>query len=106
VNSVVKNITMDCEKAIEYIKENVKTYDKVELSYNRVFTPGEVINIDTRVLKDGKESCTVQVQLSGDTLGSTVDVDLEEVKYDLIEVRHLPQEGDEILISIDYCEEE
>jgi hypothetical protein len=46
------------------------------------------------------------VQISGDTLGSTVDIDLEEVKYDLIEVRHIPQEGDETLITIDYCEEE
>jgi Uncharacterized protein conserved in archaea len=103
---VVKQVSMDCEEAIEYIKNNVKTYDNVELSYNRVFTPGEVINIDTCVLKDGKQSCTVMVQLSGDTLGSTVDVDLEEVKYDLIEVRHIPQEGDETLITIDYCEEE
>lgn len=103
---MVENITMDCEKAIEYIKKNVKTYDKVELSYNRVFTPGEVINIDTCVLKDGKKSCTVMVQLSGDTIGSTVDVDLEEVKYDLIEVRHIPQDGEEVLITIDICEED
>lgn len=101
---MVNQITMDCEAAIEYIRENVKTYDNVELSYNRVFTPGEVINIDTCVLKDGKKSCTVMVQLSGDTLGSTVDIDLEEVKYDLVEVRHIPRDGEEILIGIDSCD--
>ena len=103
---MVEQISMDCEEAIEYIKKNVKTYDNVELSYNRVFTPGEVINIDTCTLRDGKKSCTVMVQISGDTLGNTVDIDLEEVKYDLIEVRHIPQEGDETLITIDYCAEE
>ncbi|HMK53301.1 MAG TPA: DUF2097 domain-containing protein [Methanobacteriaceae archaeon] len=103
---MVKNMTMDCEEAIEYIKTNVKTYDNVELSYNRVFTPGEVINIDTCVLRDGKKSCTVMVNIKGDTLSTTVDVDLEEIKYDLIEVRHIPQEGEEILIVIDACEED
>jgi hypothetical protein len=103
---VVEKLSMDCEEAIEYIKTNVKTYDNVELSYNRVFTPGEVINIDSCILKDGRKSCTVMVQLTGDTLGSTVDIDLEEVKYDLIEVRHFPQDGEETLITIDYCADE
>jgi hypothetical protein len=103
---VVETKSMDCEQAIEYIKKNVKTYDNVELSYNRVFTPGEVINIDTCTLRDGRKSCTVMVQIKGDTLSSTVDIDLEEVKYDLIEVRHIPQEGEETLITIDYCAEE
>jgi hypothetical protein len=97
---------VDCEEAIEYIKNNVKDYDNLELSYNRVFTPGEVINIDTCVLKGGKKSCTVMVQLSGDTLNNTVAVDLEEIKYDLIEVRHIPQNGEEILLTIERCDPE
>jgi hypothetical protein len=42
---MVKNLTMDCEEVIEYVKKNVRPYDKVEMSYNRVFTPGEVINV-------------------------------------------------------------
>jgi len=101
---VTKTMTMDCDEAIQYVKTNIKTYDNVELSYNRVFTPGEVINIETCVLKGGRKSCSVMVQLSGDTLRNTVEVDLEEIKYDLIEVRHIPQEGEEILITIERCD--
>ena len=103
---MVKDLTMDCEELIEYVKKNVKPYDNVEMSYNRVFTPGEVINVETCVLKGGKKSCTVLVHLDGDTIHNTVDIDLEEIKYDLIEVRHCPQEGEETLITIDSCEEE
>ncbi len=58
------------------------------------------------MLKGGKKSCTVLVQLDGDTIHSTVDIDLEEIKYDLIEVKHIPQDGDETLITIATCEEE
>lgn len=103
---MVKNLTMDCNEAIEYVKKNVKPYDNVEMSYNRVFTPGEVINVETCVLKGGRKSCTVLVSLEGDTIHSTVDVDLEQIKYDLIEVRHFPQDGEETLIVIDTCEDE
>ena len=103
---MVENRTMDCEEVIEYVKKNVKPYDNVELSYNRVFTPGEVINVETCVLKGGRKSCTVVVHLEGDTLHGTVDIDLEEIKYDLIEVRHFPKDGEETLIIIDTCEEE
>lgn len=102
---MVRDLTMDCEEAIEYIKNNVKTYDKIEMSYNRVFTPGEVINIETCVLKGGQKSCTVLVSLDGDTIHSTVDIDLEKIKYDLIEVKHIPKDDEEILITIDSCEE-
>jgi hypothetical protein len=44
------------------------------------------------------------VQLSGDTLSNTVEVDLEEIKYDLIEVKHLPKDDEEILITIEKCD--
>ena len=103
---MVKNLTMDCDEVIEYVKKNVKPYDKVEMSYNRVFTPGEVINVETCVLKGGRKSCTVVVHLDGDTIHTTVDIDLEKIKYDLIEVRHCPKDGEETMIAIDTCEEE
>lgn len=103
---MVKNITMDCEEVIEYVKQNVKPFDNVEMSYNRVFTPGEVINIDTCVLKGGQKSCTVLVHVDGDTIHNTVDIDLEKIKYDLIEVRHIPRDGEEILIDIDTCDQD
>ncbi len=98
-----KEITMDCDAAIEYIKNNVKTYDNIELSYNRVYTPGEVINVETECLKD-RETCSVMVQVQGDTLNSTIEVDLEEVKDDLIEIRHTPKgQKDVTVIVVDRC---
>jgi hypothetical protein len=99
-----EKLKMDCDEAIEYIKNNVKTYDKLELSYNRVFTPGEVLNIDTECV-EGRDVCNVMVQITGDTLGSAVEIDLEEVKFDLIEVKHIPKDSDTITtISIEKCD--
>ena len=100
-----KKLKMDCDEAIEYIKNNVKSYDNLELSYNRIYTPGEVINIETECLK-GRETCSVMVQLAGDTINSTVEVDLEEVKDDLVEIKHTPKgKEDTTVIAIDRCEE-
>ena len=100
-----KELTMDCDEAIEYIKNNVKTYDNLELSYNKVYTPGEVIGIETECLKD-RETCSVMVHVIGDTLSSTIEVDLEEVKDDLIEIRHTPKGQEDVtVISIDRCED-
>jgi len=100
-----KNLKMDCEEAIEYVKNNVKTYDNLELSYNKIYTPGEVINVVAECLK-GKETCSVMVQLAGDTINSTVEVDLEEVKDDLVEVKHTPKgKDDTTIISIEKCDE-
>jgi hypothetical protein len=100
-----KKLTMDCEDAIDYIRNNVKIYDNLELSYHRVFTPGEVINIEEYDCEDRK-SCRVMVQVEVE-LGQTVEVDLEEIKDDLIEVKHLPQSGEEpTVITIEKCETE
>ncbi len=99
-----KTITMDCDDAIDYVRKNVKVYDTLELSYNRVFTPGEVIAIDTEE-ESGDKNCKLMVQLSSEILGSTVDIDLEEVKEDLVELKHTPQDGkNTTIIIIERCE--
>ncbi len=92
-----KQIKMGCDEAIEYVKSNVKTYDNLELSYNRIFTPGEVINVDSRRIA-GKNACRVMIQIDGDLINSTVEVDLEEVKDDLIEVKHIPNGKDDAIV--------
>lgn len=99
-----KILKMDCDEAIEYVKNNVQNYDHLELSYNRVYTPGEVISIQTECLS-GKDVCSVMVQLTGDTLRNTIEVDLEEVKDDLIEVKHKPKGQEEVtVITIEKCD--
>jgi hypothetical protein len=46
------------------------------------------------------------VQVSSD-IGTTVDVDLQEIKDDLVEVKHTPQGSDNtIIIIIEKCDTE
>jgi hypothetical protein len=100
----IRELEMDCDEAIKYIKDEVKIYDVLELSYNRVFTPGEVLNIDTSEY-NGKEGLKVLIHISEETFTSTVEVDLEEIKEELIEVIHIPKNKDEkTVILIDKCD--
>ena len=85
-----KMLTMDCDEAIDYIRKNVKIYDNLELSYHQDFTPGEVINIEEYDCDDDRKSCRVIIQIQGEDVGQTVEVDLESIKDDLIEIKHLP----------------
>ena len=103
---MIKTIKMDCDDAIDYVRNNVKEYDDLELSYNRVFTPGEVIGIDTEIDKSGAPGCKLMVQVSSD-IGTTVDLDLQEIKDDLVEVKHTPKDSDNTtIIIIEKCETE
>ena len=99
---MIKTVTMDCDDAINYIRDNVKVNDKLELSYNRVFTPGEVISLDTEETSAGP-CCKLMVQVSSN-LGTTVELDLEEIRDDLVEIKHTPKDGDTTIIIIERCE--
>lgn len=99
-----RTLTMDCEDALEYIKKNVQIYDFLELSYHRVFTPGEVLSIDTED-RNGKKSFRILIQVAGDLVSQSVEIDLEKVKDDLVEIKHIPKNGDdETVIVIEKCE--
>ena len=101
---MIKTITMDCDEAIDYVRNNVKEYDDSELSYNRVFTPGEVIGIDIEEERTGEPVCKVMVQVSSD-IGTTVDLDLQELKDELVEVKHTPKDSDNTtILIIEKCE--
>jgi len=101
----VKEIEMDCDEALNYVKSEVKAHDILDLSYNRVFTPGEVLSIETQEL-NGKESLSINILVSEDTITSSVDIDLEEIKDDLIELVHIPKNKDEkTIILINRCNE-
>lgn len=79
---------MSAEEAIEYVRENVQIRDILEISYNRIFAPGEVLNI---ILEDEEtgEGLRVSLQLNGEILNQVVDVDFKEIKDDLLELRHI-----------------
>ena len=101
-----RTITMDSEDAIKNVEENVKIYDVLELSYHRIFTPGEVLSIDKEDRK-GKKSFRVMIQVAGDLVSQSVEVDLEEVKDDLVEIKHIPKDGGKsTVITIERCDTE
>ena len=55
---------MSAEEAIEYVRENVQIRDILEISYNRIFAPGEVLNIISEDEETG-EGLRVSLQLNG-----------------------------------------
>lgn len=79
---------MSAEEAIEYVRENVQIRDILEISYNRIFVPGEVLNIISEDEETG-EGLRVSLQLNGAILNQVVDVDFKEIKDDLLELRHI-----------------
>ena len=86
---------MSAEEAIEYVRENVQIRDILEISYNRIFAPGEVLHIISEDEETG-EGLRVSLQLNGEILNQVVDVDFKEIKDDLLELRHI--KGDKITI--------
>jgi len=92
-----KEINVKADKALDYIKSNVKTYDVLELSYNRVFVPGEVLDI-SEGQKDGVDSLKLLIKMNGETIKQTVEVDLEEIKDDIVEIRHIANEESTVLV--------
>ena len=83
-----KEIKLKSEEALDYIKKNVENYDVLEISYNRIFVPGEVLDIEVNHDEDEK-SMMLLLKLNGELLNSTVQIDLEEIKEDILEIRHI-----------------
>lgn len=96
---MVKEVTMTLDDAIEYIRNNVQIRDTLEVSYNRIFAPGEVLNIIEEDEITG-EGLRVSLQLNGEILNQTVEIDFKEIGDDLIEFRHINDEG-ELVIEIE-----
>ena len=96
---MVKEIIMPVDDAIEYIRNNVQIRDILEISYNRIFAPGEVLNIIAEDEETG-EGLRVSLQLNGEILNQTVEIDFKEIKDDLIEFRNIKDDG-ELVIEIE-----
>ena len=92
-----KEINLNAEEAIEYVKSNVKNYDVLEISYNRVFVPGEVLDV-SEVENEGIKSLRLLIKMNGKTIKQTVELDLVEMKDDLVEIRHITGEESTVLV--------
>ena len=83
-----KELIMSPDEMVDYIRKNVQPTDTLEISYNRIFAPGEVLNIISEDEETG-EGLRVSLQLNGEILNQAVDVDFNEIKDDLLELRHI-----------------
>ena len=95
-----KEIVLKPDKALEYVKENVKKEDILELSYNRVFAPGEVLDVMVEE-EYGEEAVMVSLHLNGDLVNDVVRVNLNDIKDDLLEIAHITDEKETIIVIED-----
>ncbi len=90
-----KEINLKSDEALDYIKNNVENYDTLEISFNRIFVPGEVLDIDA----DEEESLKLLIQMNGELVNDTVQIDLVRIKDDILEIRHITDD-ESILIVV------
>ena len=95
----MKELKLTTQEAVEYLRENVKIHDNIEISYNRIFAEGEVLNIDFSEYF-GEPGFKMLVSLDESDLGATVEIDIYEVEDDIIEFIHYPKEGDEVEVTV------
>ena len=92
-----KEINLKADDALDYIKSNVKNYDLLEISFNRVFVPGEVLDVNAVEIDDEVKSLRLLIKMNGETIKQTVEVDLVEIKDDIVEIRHITDETATVL---------
>ena len=95
---MVEEIQMTYEDAVEYVRNNVQVGDVLEVSYNRIFAPGEVLGITEEDEETG-EGLRVGMQLNGEILNQAIEIDFKDLEEDLIEMRHITDEK-ELIIEI------
>lgn len=97
---MAEEILMSVDEAIEYVRNNVKVGDTLEISYNRIFAPGEVLGITEEDPETG-EGLRVNLQLNGEILNQAVEIDFKEIYDDLLEMNHITDDK-EVIIEIDF----
>ena len=95
----MKTLELTTKQAVEYLKENVKMHDNIEISYNRIFAEGEVLNVDFSEYF-GKPGFKLIVSLDESELGAIVEIDVYEVEDDIIEFIHYPKDGEEVDVTV------
>ena len=95
---MVEEVEMTFDEAVEYIRNNVHVRDILEVSYNRIFAPGEVLGITEEDEVTG-EGLRVAMQLNGEILNQSIEIDFKQIADDLIELRHI-HDDKELVIEI------
>lgn len=95
----MKELELTTKEAVNYLKQNVKIHDRIEISYNRVFAEGEVLNVDFSEFF-GEPGFRLLVSLDESDIGSTIEIDIYEFEEDIIEFVHYPKNGEEVVVSV------
>ena len=95
----MKDLELTTKEAVNYLKEHVKINDRIEISYNRIFAEGEVLNMDFSKYFY-KPGFKMLVLLDESDLGATVEIDVYEVEEDIIEFTHYPKNGEEVVVTV------
>lgn len=95
----MKQLELSPDESINYLKDNVKIHDNLEISYNRVFGSGEVLNMDFSEYF-GKPGFKMLLALDGESINTTIEIDVFEIKDDLIEFIHHPKEGEAVEVTV------
>ena len=74
----MKEVELKTKDAINYLKENVKIHDRIQISYDRIFAEGEVLNMDFSEYF-GKPGFKMLVSLDESALGATIEIDIYQV---------------------------
>lgn len=91
-----KEIFLKADEIIDYVKNNVETHDILEISYNRIFAPGEVLGVQMEQAFD-EEYLEVTLHLNGELINQTVRINMHAIKDDLIEIRHIQKDESKII---------
>lgn len=95
----MKELELTTQEAVNYLKENLKIHDVLEISYNRIFAEGEVLNVDFSKYF-GKPGFKLLISLDESELGATVEIDVYEVEEDIIEFIHKPKDGEAVDVTV------
>lgn len=95
---MIEEVEMSFDEALEYVKTKVNVGDVLELSYNRIFAPGEVLGFTEPDEVTG-EGFRVGLQLTGEILNQSIELDFNELEDDLIEMRHITDDK-ELVVEI------
>jgi hypothetical protein len=93
-----EEIVLKAEEIIDYIRDNVKTHDILEISYNRIYAPGEVLGVEMEE-EYGEEFLEVTLHLNGDLVNQIVRINMHAINDDLIEIRHTQGEELKVLVA-------
>lgn len=95
-----EEIFLKPDETIEYLKDNVQMHDILEISYNRIYAPGEVLGLEMDE-EHGEEFLQVTLHLTGELINQTVKINMHAIKDDLIEIIHTQGDASKVIVVED-----